>query len=747
MTKILTYSILAISLILVASCTNNNVKPVNQYEQQALQLLKKMTIDEKIGQMNQQNTSQYNDSLVKNGLVGSILNETDVDEINRLQKIAVEQTRLGIPLLFGRDVIHGFKTIMPIPLGQAATWNPQLVEKGSVIAAAEARASGINWVFSPMVDVCRDPRWGRIAEGYGEDPVLTSAMGVATINGYQQKNLNCSITVAACVKHFAAYGAAEGGRDYHTVSLPENEIIDVYLPPFKDAAMAGVASFMIAFNEINGVPASANNWLIRNMLRNKWQYNGLLVSDWSSVSQLVVHGVAENNEQAALLSALAGIDMDMASNCYINYLKNLVNTNQLSIKIIDQAVKNILVLKFKLGLFNNPYTNPANYPAVLNNEHKKTAQQLAAESLVLLKNNNSILPIKTVVNKVAVIGPLANAPHDQMGTWVFDGDKQNSVTPLTAITNFLGKQKINYAPGLQISRTLTTNGFEQAVSAAKKSDIILLFIGEESILSGESHCRADINLPGAQTQLINELHSTGKPIVAVVMAGRPLTFEPEAEKLDAIIYAWHGGTMAGPAIADIIFGVQSPSGKLPVTFPRTVGQIPVYYAQKNSGKPATNQTWEHMYKIPPEAPQLSVGNTNHYLDYGFRPWFSFGYGLSYSTFEYSGLKTQSQNYKLTDTLVFCAFVKNTGNYFAAETAQLYIRDLVGSRTRPVKELKAFKKIWLQPGQQTLVEFKIAASQLAYTNLLMQTVTEPGSFKAGIGTNSDVELNIDFTISK
>ncbi len=741
-----TLALILISVFLWVSCTTQKRNHMAKTDKKVNELIAQMTLEEKIGQLVQKNGDSFSDSLVRSGGLGSVLNLVNVDEINRIQAIAVEESRLGIPILFARDVIHGFKTIMPIPLGQAASWNPQLIRKGAEIASIEARSSGIRWTFAPMIDVTRDPRWGRIAESFGEDPYLTSVLAKASVEGYQGDNLAHKNALVACAKHLAAYGAAEAGRDYHTVTLPENELRDVYLPPFKAAVDAQAGTFMNAFNEINGIPATGHELLLRQILRGEWSYDGMVVSDWSSVQQMVVHGYATDEKDAALKAIHAGVDMEMASTCYENYLIELVEEGLVSETLIDEAVANILRLKYRMGLFDNPYTNPSDYPELVNDTHRMVSKESAKESLVLLKNNSELLPLTTDIKSVAIIGPLADQPHDQMGTWVFDGDKSYSITPLQSLKSFLGNKRVNYAPGMEISRTMHKRGFDAAIKAARQSEVVLLFIGEESILSGESHCRADISLPGIQSDLIQAIAATGKPIVGIVLAGRPLTFEKEAEFLDAIIYAWHPGTMAGPAIQDILFGFDAPSGKLPVTFPRTVGQIPLYYAQKNSGKPASDETWERMYDIPVEAPQLSVGNTNHYIDYGFRPWFPFGFGLTYTTFEYSDVSVESGTYNLGDSIRFSAVITNTGKFEAKETAQLYIRDLVGSRTRPVKELKAFSKVNIKPGESRKIEFLVSTDQLGFHNQQMKYVTEPGEFKAGIGGNSDVELTLDFKIN-
>lgn len=732
--------------IILTSCTKQHgVQYCVDNVQKADSLLNLMTLDEKIGQLIQKNGASGQDSLVKAGGLGSILNETNVQAINNLQRIALQESRLGIPLIFARDVIHGFKTIMPIPLGQAASWNPELVEEAARISAIEARSVGIRWTFAPMIDVTRDPRWGRIAECLGEDPYLTTSLGVAAIRGYQGKDLSDLNSILACVKHYAAYGAVEGGRDYNTVTLPENELRDIYLPPFKAAVDTGVGTLMAAFNEINGVPATGNEFLLRQILREEWGFKGFVVSDWESVRQLIIHGFAVDEQDAALKSFLAGCDMEMASTMYEDYLKGLVGQGIIRMSLVDEAVRNILKVKFQMGLFKNPYVNPLDYPEPLNTGHKIIARKLATQSIVLLKNKNSVLPLSTDIRKLAIIGPLADAPHDQLGTWIFDGNKKNSVTPLHAIRSLIGDDKINYAAAMEISRSLDKSGFPEALKAAKKSDAIVVFIGEESILSGESHCRADINLPGVQEELLNELAKLGKPVIAVVMAGRPLTFEKSAEKIDAILYAWHPGTMAGPSITEILFGVENPSGKLPVTFPRTVGQIPIYYAHKNTGKPATEETWQRMYDIPAEAFQLSVGNTNHYIDYGYMPWFPFGYGLSYTNFDYSGFYVQDETIHLGDSIAIHFKLKNVGKYAGAEVAQLYFRDIAGSRTRPVRELIRFRKINLEPGEIQEIQFKVHTNELGFYNQKMKYVTEPGEFRLWIGGSSEAQLETKFII--
>lgn len=705
-----------------------------------------MTIEEKIGQLVQKNAGSFSDSLVRAGGLGSVLNDISVENQNRVQHITLEESRLGIPILFARDVIHGFKTIMPIPLGQAATWNTELVEKGARIAAIEAASNGIRWTFSPMVDVTRDPRWGRIAEGFGEDTYLTSEMGAAMVRGYQGKNTSDKTSLAACVKHFAAYGWAEGGRDYNSANIPENDLRDIVLPPFERCAGEGALSFMTSFNDINGVPATGNEFLVKDILRDEWGYNGMVVSDWVSIIQLVTHGFAPDEKTSALLAINATVDMEMASTSYETYLKDLLEEGKIELKQIDDAVRRILMVKYKLGLFDDPYTNIKDFPNPLNEDHLAVSKKAAIESVVLLKNDG-ILPISEKIKTLAVIGPLADAPHDQLGTWVFDGNKKNSVTPLESITEMAKSEgiKLIYEKGLKISRSKEILFPEKVRSISKQADLILLFLGEESILSGESHCRADIGLPGAQEELVKLVTSVGKPVITIFMAGRPLTVEKVIENTGASLYAWHPGTMAGPALADLLFGIESPSGKLPVTFPRHVGQIPIYYSHRNTGKPASNETWERLDNIPVEAPQLSIGNTSHYLDYGFEPMFPFGYGLSYTTFEYEAIETNNVNYSIQDTISVFVKLKNTGKFDASEVVQLYIHDKVACRVPAVKQLKGFQKVFLKQGEQKKVIFRLPVSDMGFHNLEMDYTVEPGEFVIMAGGSSDKTLETEIVI--
>ena len=724
----------------VAACSQHK----NAEEQKIENLLSQMTLEEKIGQMNQLTGMGLSDDMkaqVKQGSVGSILNELDPNIINELQRIAVEESRLGIPLIFARDVIHGFKTIFPIPLGQAASWNPQIAEDGARVAALEATSVGIRWTFAPMIDVTRDPRWGRVAESCGEDPYLTSVMGAAMVRGFQGDDLSNPRSLAACAKHFAAYGASQAGKDYATTWVPELQLREVHLPPFKAAVDAGVASFMCSFNDINGVPASGSVLLNKTILRDEWKYDGMLVSDWGSIEQMITHGFVHDLKEAAEVSANAAVDMDMMGFAYISHLKTLVEEKRVSEKTIDTAVRNILRMKFRMGLFDNPYTEIAEKMPFYTDESLQKAKNAAIEGAVLLKNTG-VLPLAKNIKTVAVVGPLADAPADQVGTWCFDVEPEHSVTPLTAIKNDYGKQvRVIAEAGLTYSRDKSESGIAKAVAAARNADVVLFFAGEESVLSGEARCRADINLPGAQTEMLTALKKTGKPVVMIVMAGRPLTIWKETEEADAVLYAFHGGTMAGPALADLIFGKAVPSGKLPITIPKMVGQIPVYYAHKNTGRPGVNV--ELIDDIPVGALQTSIGFTSYHLDAGTEPLFPFGYGLSYTTFEYGDVKLSKETLTANETLTATCTITNTGGVTGAEVVQLYVRDPVALLIRPVRELKGFDKITLAPGETKTVSFTITPEQLAFWTEDRVKVTEAGEFQVWISADSQSGTPVSF----
>lgn len=737
-------------LLPFVSCTQvatNKGDAVTEKKVEAL--LSKMTLEEKIGQMNQ--ISSYGNiedmsSLIKKGEVGSVLNEIDPVRINALQRVAIEESRLGIPLLMARDVIHGFKTIFPIPLGQAASFNPQVAKDGARVAAIEASSVGIRWTFAPMIDVARDPRWGRIAEGCGEDTYLTSVMGAAMVEGFQGDSLDNPTSIAACPKHFVGYGAAEGGRDYNSTFIPERRLRNVYLPPFEAAAKAGAVTFMTSFNDNDGVPSTGNTFILKDVLRGEWGFDGLVVTDWASASEMISHGFAADSKEVAMKAVNAGVDMEMVSYTFVKELPELVKEGKVKESTIDEAVRNILRIKYRLGLFDNPYVDEKLSSTVMYApSHLEAAKQAAVESAILLKNDKEILPLQSSVKTVAVVGPMANAPYEQLGTWVFDGEKIHTQTPLNAIKEMVGdKVQVIYEPGLAYSREKNPAGVAKAAAAASRADVILAFVGEESILSGEAHCLADLDLQGDQKALIAALAKTGKPVVTVVMAGRPLTIGKEVEESAAVLYSFHPGTMGGPALADLLWGKAVPSGKTPVTFPKMVGQIPVYYAHNNTGRPATRNE-VLLNDIAVEAGQTSLGCTSFYMDAGFDPLFPFGYGLSYTTFKYSNVKLSSAALKKNEVLTVTFDLENTGRYEGTEVAQLYVQDKVGSVTRPVKELKRFARVTLKPGEKKNVSFELPISELAFWNIDMAKVVEPGDFALWVASDSQSGEEVFFKV--
>jgi len=711
-------------------------KPKATVEQRVDALLAKMTIDEKIGQLAQFHLWSRNNEfdklaeVVRAGGVGSFLNAGDRENKEKLQRVAVEESRLGIPIIFGRDVIHGYRTVFPIPLGQAASWNPELVEKAAAVAAKEAAQMGIHWTFAPMMDLTRDPRWGRIAESPGEDPYLISVMSVAMVKGFQGDDLTDPNSIAACAKHYVGYGAAEGGRDYNTTLIPEHDLRNYYLPAFKASVDAGVATIMSGFNDLNGIPASGNVFTLRKILRDEWGFDGFVVSDWNSMTEMLNHGYCADERDVAKKSLQAGIDMEMVSESYGKHLKELIESGEVDGALLDEAVANILRVKFRLGLFENPYPVPADDSVILHADHLQVARDLSAQSLVLLKNDNNVLPIAKETKTVALIGALADRPLDQLGTWTPDGKAEEAITPLRAFKES-GDYEIVYAAGYDHPRSNDKKLFKEAVETANKADLVVMFVGEDYLISGEAHSRAFIDLPGAQEELINAVAETGKPVVLVIMAGRPLTFAAEIEKADAIVYAWHPGTMAGPAISDVLSGKVVPSGKLPVSFPRTVGQIPIYYNQRNTGRPPSKD----MLGIPLGTPEDPKGFVSNYLDADFTPQYPFGFGLSYSTFAYDGLTLSADKINGGETLDISVQLTNSGAFAATETVQLYIRDNVASITRPVKELKAFQRIALKPGESQTVSFTLDETDLAFYNADMEFTAEPGRFEVMVGGSS------------
>ena len=720
--------------------------PTESVEARIQDLIDRMTVEEKIGQTAlrgfSSRSTQSADLLlepVKSGHVGAILNAINRDVVDQLQKAAVEESRLGIPILFARDVIHGFRTIFPIPLGQAASWHPELVEEGSRIAALEASTFGVRWTFAPMVDIARDARWGRIAESPGEDPFLAEVMAVAAVRGFQGDDPTSKSSLAACVKHFAAYGAAEGGRDYAAAFLPESQLRNVYLRPFKAAVDAGALTFMTAFNEINGVPATGHKGILQDLLRGEWGFDGFVVSDWESVTEMIKHGYSADPAHAAAQSLVAGTDMEMTSTSYEETLAESIRTGRVPMAALDAVVANILRVKMALGLFDDAARDDSRNDTLLAPEFLDKARQAAREGTVLLKNEG-VLPL-TEGTKVAVIGPLADAPHEQLGTWTFDGKKENSVTPLTAIREAVGEDHVRYVAGLTHSRDRSTESFEAALEAAEASDVVLFFGGEEAILSGEAHSRADLRMPGAQEALLKAVAATDKPVVLVLMAGRPLTLEAVLDDVDALLMAWHPGTMGGPAMADLLWGAASPSGRLPVTWPKTAGQSPIYYNHKNTGRPAPAPGEKQPLSfddIPVGAWQSSLSNTSRYLDAGSRPQFPFGYGLTYSTFEYGELSVEPATVSLGDpsaTVTVRATLRNTGEGTATEVAQLYVRDRVGSLTRPVRELKGFERVELGPGESHELRFEIQVGDLAFFDNQGKERLEAGDFDIWIGAHA------------
>ena len=730
----------------------NQSGDVEFVEQRVTALVEQMSLDEKIGQMNQVNggddfVPHHLRHDLQSGRVGSVINVVNVDTINELQRIVVEESRLGIPLLIGRDVIHGFKTIMPIPLGQAATWNPDVVRAGAHVGAIEAAATGINWTFAPMIDIARDARWGRIAESLGEDPYLASELGVAMVQGFQGDDLSDKYTIAACAKHFAGYGASESGRDYATTNIPENELRNVYLRPFNAAVDAGVVTLMASFSDLNGVPATGNEFLMRQVLRGEWSFDGFVVSDYNSVHQLAVHGFTENDKESAFEATVAGIDMEMAGQAYSGKLAALVKEGRISMDMIDSAVANVLRAKFRLGLFEHPYTDPSDFPAHANEDALQIAKTSALQSVVMLKNDNDVLPLSVDnIASVAVIGPLADAPYEQMGTWVFDGDPALSVTGVDGIRRLVGKEvDVRFVRAMETSRSRETEAFDEAVAVASDSDVVVLFLGEEAILSGEAHSRADIDLPGDQAELVRRIRQAGKPVIAVILAGRPLTLTDIVDQVDAILYAWHPGSMGGPAIADLLFGIESPSGKLPATFPKMVGQIPIYYNQKNTGKPPERGEVVYIDDIDVNAPQTSLGMSAFHLDAGFEPLFPFGFGLSYAEFRYKNIRTNAVEVAAGETLTISADLSNRGTVAADEVVQLYVRDLVGNVTRPVRELKGFKRVRVESGQTVTVEFDLHTDELAFYGRDNRLMLEAGDFHVWIGGSSTTDQRSEFRL--
>jgi beta-glucosidase len=745
--KALGRTTLFVSLAAAAAPLVRAAAPV-EIERRIDALMARMTLEEKLGQMSQSNALPGGGipAAVKEGIRkgrwGSLINAGDFADRVEAQRIAMKESRLGIPLLFGRDVIHGYRTVFPIPLGQAASWDPELIARAGRIIGAESAAAGIHWTFTPMLDIARDPRWGRIAESLGEDPYLAGVLGAAMVRGLQGESLDAAGSIAACAKHYVGYGAGEGGRDYNTTWIPEAELRNVYLRTFQAARAAGVATFMSAFNDLNGVPASANAFTLRQVLRKEWGFDGFVVSDWDSVIELIDHGYASDTADAAVKAMRAGVDMEMNSTTYYDHLKSYLDAHPEDLRLIDEAVRNIMRVKMRLGLFDKPVPSAVDQAAFLTPEARQIAKKLAIESAVLLKNEGRALPLSNAIGKVAAIGPLADSPVDQMGCWVPDGDPADVRTPLAALRERLGAGRVLYAAGLKTSRDMSRAGFNAALEAARGADAVLLFLGEEQSLSGEATSRAFLDLPGAQEALVEELAKVGKPMVAVIMAGRPLTFHKVAERVGAVLYAWHPGTLGGPALADLLFGDAAPSGRLAVSFPRTVGQVPVYYNHMNTGRPPTPLD----LGIPMGMPVNSPRDTAKYIDVDYTPEYPFGFGLSYTTFEYSNLRLSARDLPMGGTLTVSADIANRGAVEAEEIVQLYTRQLAASITRPVRELKGFRRVRLKPGEKRTVEFALPTGELAFYNERGQLATEPGAFQVWVAPDSASGLRGEFRVT-
>jgi len=727
-----------LACVLLAAIAPVHSQRPRDVEREVNALLAKMTLAEKLGQL-QQLDGEANGNfrpeqveLVRKGLLGSTLNVRGAQRTNQLQRVAMTESRLKIPLLFGFDVIHGYRTIFPIPVGEAASWDPMLAERSAAVAAQEANNAGVRWTFAPMLDIARDPRWGRITEGAGEDPFLGAAFAAARVRGFQGADYSAPDKVLACAKHWVAYGAAEGGRDYNTTDLSENVLREIYFPPFKAAVDAGVGTLMSSFNAINGVPASANAFTLTKVLRQEWKFDGFVVSDYTSVRELINHGVAANEEQAAAAALNAGVDMEMVSRSYNQFGPQLLEQRKLSSATIDEAVRRILRIKYRLGLFEKPYSDEAREPqSLLRPDSLTLARQIAARSMVLLKNDRNVLPLDKNVRSIAVIGPLADDRRAPLGWWAGDGREENTITPLAGIRAKVGTNaKINYAKGSEITGE-STAGFAEAVALARESDVALVFVGESADMVGEAASRSSLDLPGRQMDLVKAIQATGKPTVVVLVNGRPLTIGWIVDNAPAILESWMGGTQSGHAIADVLFGDVNPGGKLPVTFPRTVGQVPIYYNHMNTGRP----------------PEAENRYTSKYYDVPWTPQFPFGYGLSYTTFKLSNLQLSAPRIRAADKLVVSVDVENAGQRAGDEVVQLYVRDPVASIARPVKELKGFQRVTLQPGEKRRMEFTLSHDQLAFWNREMRFVAETGEFRVMVGSNSRDVIEAKFEVAE
>ena len=734
-------------LLLFLGCNVLVFAQSKNIDQKVEALLRQMTLEEKIGQLNQYTgdnaatgpitINPNKQTEIKQGLIGSMLNILGTKYTRQYQELAM-QSRLKIPLLFGQDVIHGYKTTFPIPLAEAASWDLEAMELTARIAATEAASAGIHWTFAPMVDISRDPRWGRVMEGAGEDTYLGSKIAYARVKGFQG-NLGDVTSVMACVKHFAAYGAAVGGRDYNSVDMSNRMLWETYLPPFKAALDAGAATFMNSFNDLNGIPATGNAYLQRDILKGKWNFKGFVVSDWGSIGEMVNHGYAKDNKEAALAAITAGSDMDMESNAYRYHLAQLVKEKKVPMALIDDAVKRILRKKFELGLFDDPFkfNNEEREQKALNNpEHRKVARAMAAKSIVLLKNEKGILPLSKSTKTIAFIGPLVKEYKQNMGFWSVELPEldytKEIVSQWDGLQNKVGKNtQLLYAKGCDIEGD-NKEGFAEAIAVANQADVVILSIGERRDQSGEAKSRSNLRLPGVQEELVKAIQATGKPVVVLINAGRPLIFNWTADQVPAILYTWWLGSEAGNAIADVLFGDYNPSGKLPISFPREEGQIPIYYNHFNTGRPAPNET--------------ATNYVSAYIDLKNSPKFPFGYGLSYTTFNYSDLQLSKKVMKKNETITVSFTLTNTGKFDGEEVVQLYLKDQVGSVVRPVKELRDFQKVFLKAGASQKITFTIDKEKLAFYNAKLEWAPEPGAFEVQLGSSSaDIRLKDSFEL--
>jgi beta-glucosidase len=732
---------LLVLLLIISTVTVAAQPSPSEVERRINALLARMTLAEKLGQLQQLDghaDGRYKDEhpdLVRRGLLGSTLNVRGVRQTNELQRIAVNESRLKIPLIFGFDVIHGYRTLFPIPLGEASSWDLESVELAATIAAREARAAGVHWTFAPMVDIARDPRWGRIAEGAGEDPYLGAAMARARVRGFQGANYSAPDRVVACAKHWVAYGAAEAGRDYNTTDMSEVTLREIYLPPFKAAIDAGVGTFMSAFNDLNGVPTSANPFTLTQILRREWKFDGFVVSDYESVRELMNHRLAATEQDAAREAINAGVDMEMVSRLFNKHGAELVRDGKVSIATINEAVRRVLRIKFRLGLFENPYADEARESrTIMNAEHVSAARNVAARSFVLLKNERETLPIKRVERgrqTIAVVGPLADDKKNLIGSWAGDGRAEDAVTVLEGVRARAGGSdvRVTHARGCDIPCN-GDEGFAEAVRAARDADFTVVVIGESAEMSGEAASRSSLDLPGKQLELVQMIHATAKPYAVVLMNGRPLTINWLADNSPAILETWFAGTQAGNAIADVLFGDVNPSGKLPVTFPRNVGQIPIYYNYKATGRP----------------PDPNNKYTSKYLDVPVSPLYPFGFGLSYTQFRISDLRLSARSIPANGRLTASVEVENTGRREGAEVVQLYLSDVAASRTRAIRELKGFERVTLRPGEKRRVEFTLTPEHLGFYNREMRFVVEPGAFKVFVGNSSVGGIEASFEVT-